>query len=104
MEEYLPLIIQLVSGAVGGNVAGKLLKNMSLGTVGNTIAGLLGGGLGGKILDMFMGGDGAVAEATDAASSMDMTAMLTEVAGGAVGGGGLMAIVGAVKNAMGNKA
>ena len=29
MEEYLPLIIQLVSGAVGGNVAGKLMKGSS---------------------------------------------------------------------------
>ena len=47
MEEYLPLIIQLVFVALGGNVAGKLLKNLSLGTVGNSIAGILGGGIGG---------------------------------------------------------
>ena len=26
MEQYLPLIIQLVSGAIGGNLAGKVLK------------------------------------------------------------------------------
>ncbi len=103
MEEYLPLIIQLVSGAIGGNVAGKLLKNMSLGTMGNSIAGILGGGVGGKILDMIMGGDGAVAEATEAASGMDMSSVLSSVAGGSVGGGVLMAIVGAVKNAMGKK-
>ena len=31
----LGLIIQLISGAVGGNVAGSLLKNVSLGTLGN---------------------------------------------------------------------
>ena len=30
MESLLPLIIQLVSGAVGGNVAGSLLKDQSL--------------------------------------------------------------------------
>jgi len=52
MEEYLPLLIQLVSGALGGNVAGKLLKNMSLGTLGNSIVGILGGGLGGQLLGM----------------------------------------------------
>jgi len=52
MEEYLPLIIQLVSGAVGGNVAGKLMKNLSLGTLWNSVSGILGGGLGGWLLGM----------------------------------------------------
>jgi len=50
METLLPLIIQLVSGALGGNVAGSLLKNFSLGTLGNSIAGIVGGGLGGTLL------------------------------------------------------
>ena len=36
----LGLIIQLISGAVGGNVAGSLLKNISLGTLGNSLVGL----------------------------------------------------------------
>src|SRR5262249_34196256 len=44
------LIIQLVSGAVGGNIAGGLLKSLNLGPVGNSIAGIVGGGLGGQIL------------------------------------------------------
>jgi uncharacterized membrane protein YeaQ/YmgE (transglycosylase-associated protein family) len=34
------LIIQIISGAVGGNVAAGAAKNIDLGTVGNTIAGL----------------------------------------------------------------
>jgi len=29
----LPLIIQLISGAVGGNVAGALMKNLNLGPI-----------------------------------------------------------------------
>ena len=38
------LIIQIVAGAVGGNVAGGAAKNIDhLGTIGNTIAGALGG-------------------------------------------------------------
>ena len=37
MESLIPLIIQLISGAVGGNVAGSLMKKLSLGTVGNSI-------------------------------------------------------------------
>lgn len=98
MEEYLPLIVQLVTGAVGGNVAGKLLKNLSLGTIGNTIAGLLGGGIGGQILGLL----GLGAGAADAASGggMDMSSILGSVASGGIGGGLIMAIVGAVKNAM----
>jgi hypothetical protein len=36
------LIIQIVSGAVGGNVAAGAAKNIDLGTLGNTIAGASG--------------------------------------------------------------
>jgi uncharacterized membrane protein YeaQ/YmgE (transglycosylase-associated protein family) len=97
MEEYLPLIIQLVSGAVGGNLAGSLMKKFSLGTLGNSIVGILGGGLGGQLLGMM--GLGGV-EAAEAASSMDLTSILGSVAGGGVGGGVVMAIVGMIKNAM----
>jgi uncharacterized membrane protein YeaQ/YmgE (transglycosylase-associated protein family) len=44
------LIIQIIAGAIGGNVAGSALKNYSLGTLGNSIAGVVGGGIGGQIL------------------------------------------------------
>ena len=46
------LIIQLISGAVGGNIVGMLLKDLDLGPVGNSIAGIIGGGIGGQILAM----------------------------------------------------
>ena len=36
------LIIQLISGAAGGNMAGLALKHYDLGTVGNSIAGVIG--------------------------------------------------------------
>ncbi|OUS01493.1 hypothetical protein A9Q86_06860 [Flavobacteriales bacterium 33_180_T64] len=97
MEEYLPLIIQLVSGAVGGNLAGSLMKKFSLGTLGNSILGILGGGLGGQLLGMLGLGGAEVAEAT---TSMDLSSILGSVASGGVGGGVLMAIVGMIKNAM----
>ncbi len=44
------LIIQLISGAVGGNVVASAAKNIDLGTLGNSIAGAIGGGVGGQIL------------------------------------------------------
>ena len=37
------LIIEAISGAVGGNVAGAAMKENSLGTMGNSIAGIVGG-------------------------------------------------------------
>ncbi|NNC70155.1 MAG: hypothetical protein HKN90_04950 [Flavobacteriaceae bacterium] len=92
MENFLPLIVQLVSGAIGGNVAGSLMKKFSMGTLWNSILGILGGGLGGQILSM-LGFDLASGE-------MDFAGILGNVAGGGVGGGVIMAIVGFIKNAM----
>lgn len=84
----LGLIIQLISGAVGGNVAGKFMKNFSLGTLGNSIAGILGGGLGGQLLSMLNLNTGG---------GMDIAGIVGSIAGGGVGGGVLMAIIGFVK-------
>jgi uncharacterized membrane protein YeaQ/YmgE (transglycosylase-associated protein family) len=44
------LIVQLVSGVIGGNLAGRILKDSSLGVLWNSVLGLVGGGLGGRIL------------------------------------------------------
>lgn len=89
--EILPLIIQLISGAVGGNLAGGALKNLSMGKVWNSVVGILGGGLGGQLLGTLgMGGGG-----------MDLTGILSSVAAGGAGGGVLLGIVGAVKKALG---
>lgn len=92
MESLLPIIIQLISGAVGGNVVGALAKNLSLGTVGNSIAGILGGGIGGQLLGMLGMASGA--------GEMDIGGIIGSIAGGGVGGGVIMAIIGIVKKAM----
>ena len=90
------LIVQLISGAVGGNIAGALMKKFSLGTVGNSIVGILGGALGGQLLGMIgAGGAGAAA-----AGSGDMGSILQNVLAGGAGGGALMAIIGVVKGMM----
>jgi hypothetical protein len=90
----ISLIIEAISGAVGGNVAGAAMKENSLGTVGNSIAGIVGGGLGGTLLQMVMG------SAATGGGSMDLTSILSNVAGGGVGGAILMAIIGIIKNKM----
>jgi uncharacterized membrane protein YeaQ/YmgE (transglycosylase-associated protein family) len=92
----ISLIIQLISGAVGGNIAGAAMKESSLGTLGNSIAGIVGGGLGGTILQMVMG-------TAAAGGGLDLQSILANVAGGGVGGAILMAIVGIIKNKMAAK-
>lgn len=94
--DVIPLIIQLASGAVGGNVAGAVLKKFSLGTVGNSIVGILGGGIGGQLLGML-----GVGGASGGGGAMDVGSILTSVAGGGVGVGVLMAIIGFIRKAMG---
>jgi len=93
----ISLIIEVISGAVGGNVAGAAMKENSLGTVGNSIAGIVGGGLGGTILQSIMG------TAAAGGGSLDLTTILSNVAGGGVGGAILMAVIGLIKNQMAKK-
>jgi len=64
------LVIQLISGAVGGNVAGALMKNFSLGPLGNSIAGIVGGGIGGQILSALLSGGTAAAGGAAAGGSV----------------------------------
>jgi hypothetical protein len=92
----LGIIIELIAGAIGGNVAGALLKDYDLGTLGNSIAGVVGGGIGGQLLGMVTGAAGA-----GAASGMDAGSFISMIAGGGVGGGVLMIIVGIIKRMMG---
>lgn len=92
MESLLPLIIQLISGAAGGNVAGSLMKNLSLGTVGNSLAGILGGGIGGQLLGMLGMATGG--------GDLDIGSIIGSIASGGVGGGVVMAVIGMIKKAM----
>jgi hypothetical protein len=88
----MEIIIQLIAGALGGNAAGTAMKNLSLGTLGNSLVGILGGGLGGQLLGMAGMGGGT--------EGMDIAAIIQSVAGGGVGGGVLLALVGVIKKAM----
>jgi uncharacterized membrane protein YeaQ/YmgE (transglycosylase-associated protein family) len=90
------LVIQIISGAVGGNVAGAVLKKFSLGTLGNSLVGILGGGLGGQLLSALgFGVTGA------GSGSLDVGSIVASIASGGVGGGVLLTLIGLVKQAMG---
>ncbi|MFY7670689.1 hypothetical protein ACOSP6_06330 [Tenacibaculum sp. MEBiC06402] len=81
----MELIISLLTGALGGNIAGALLKKFSMGTLWNSVVGILGGGLGAHLLGML---------------GLDLSGIIGSIAGGTVGGGVLMAIIGVIKGAM----
>ena len=90
----MELIISLLGGAVGGNLAGGLLKKYNLGTLWNSVVGILGGGLGAQLL-------GALGMSTGGgAGEMDIASILGNVASSGVGGGALLFIVGLVKSAL----
>ena len=102
MESLVPIIIQLVVGAIGGNAAGKAMPDKSLGTLGNTIAGVIGGLGGGQILDKILGGGAMATDAAAgvAASGLDIGAIIQDVAGGGIGGAVLTIVVALIKGAM----
>lgn len=95
MGNIVNIIIQLVSGGIGGLGAGKALPKLSLGNIGNIIAGILGGVGGGQLL-------GALGIGS-AAGGLDLAGILTSILGGGIGGGALMAIVSAVKGLVSKK-
>lgn len=92
METWLPIIVQLISGAAGGIGAGAALKKQSLGTLWNAVAGVVGGGLGGQLLGLL---------GVAAGGGMDAAGVAGSVAGGGVGGAVVMIIVGLIKKALG---
>jgi uncharacterized membrane protein YeaQ/YmgE (transglycosylase-associated protein family) len=53
--DIINLLIQLLSGAIGGNVAGDLSRSGGLGAPANTLSGAVGGGIGGQILSALLG-------------------------------------------------
>lgn len=89
------MIINLISGAVGGNVAGRLLKGKSLGTLGNSIAGILGGGVGGQILNAL--GFSVAQGGTDVAS------IVGGIGSGGVGGAVALLLVSLFRGLLGRK-
>jgi hypothetical protein len=91
--DILSLLVQLASGAAGGNAAGGALKKISLGPAGNALAGAIGGLLGGQVL-----GPGLNAVLSGGASSLDPLTIIANVVSGGAGGGILMAVVGLVKS------
>jgi hypothetical protein len=87
----LGLLVQLISGIAGGNLAGSLLKARSLGIPGNSLAGFVGGGLGGQIVTTMLG-----LGAMDGAD-LNLGSLAAQAAGAGIGGALLATLVGMLK-------
>lgn len=91
--ELVSLIISLISGAVGGNIAGGLKSDKGLGVLGNSIAGLVGGGIGGTALQYLGLVTNAVAE-----NKLDVGSILANIGTSGVGGAVVLLIASYIKN------
>ena len=88
------ILMNLIAGAIGGNVAGKASPSFDLGTVGNTISGLVGGGVLGQLIPILLPAISAAAQG----GNLSVGGILTNLIGGGAGGAILTAIIGAIKN------
>lgn len=94
--DIVNLIISLISGIVGGNIAGAAAPDKSLGGLGNSVAGIFGGGIGGYILQAL----GVLGHtAASGGAGLDIGSILANVGTSGVGGAVLMLIVSLIKNA-----
>jgi hypothetical protein len=93
--DIINLLIQVLSGAVGGNVAGNLSRDGGLGAPANTLAGAVGGGVGGQILQALLG----LAAARTAAGGFDLAGFISQLLAGGVSGGVLTAIINMIRAA-----
>lgn len=94
MSSTTPVIIQLIRGAPGGNIAGSISKKISLATV-NYLPGNVGGGLREQLLrTLGVAGRG---------SGTDLSSLIGSIIGRGVGSRVLMAVSGVIKNAVGKK-
>lgn len=96
MEAIINLLIQAIAGGAGGNAVGKGIKNLSLGSAGDTIAGAIGGVGGGQILGALVPAIAGAAEG----GGVDIGSIIAQIIGSGAGGAILTAAAGAIKNAM----
>lgn len=98
MNTLLPIIIQVITGVIGGQAIGVALKNAAMGQLPKILGGAIGGVGGAAILGSLLGG-GAVDPAA-AATATGSALNLNNIVGGAGGGAILTGIIGAVMGAM----
>jgi uncharacterized membrane protein YeaQ/YmgE (transglycosylase-associated protein family) len=87
----MDLFIQIIAGIIGGHAAGAVIKDCTVGAIGNTIMGAIGGVIGSLLLQA------AVPALAGSAGSVDIGALAGQVIGGGGGGFLLTVIAGGLK-------
>jgi uncharacterized membrane protein YeaQ/YmgE (transglycosylase-associated protein family) len=82
----LPLLLQLLSGLIGGNLVGAASEKFNAGIFVNSLLGIIGGGAGGKFLEHLTN--------VDKLDSTGASIFLASVAGGCAGGAIAVWVVG----------
>lgn len=93
--DIINLLVQVLSGAVGGNIAGGLSRTGALGAPGNTLAGAVGGGIGGQVLSALL----SLAAARNSAGALDVAGFVSQLLAGGLSGGVLTAILNMIRAA-----
>jgi hypothetical protein len=88
------ILINLVTGALGGVATGKSSPTFDLGAVGNIISGLVGGDVLGQIATLALPSVVAAAQS----GNLSVSGVISQVIAGGAGGAILTAIIGAIKN------
>jgi len=88
------ILINLITGALGGVGAGKASPTFDLGMIGNIISGLVGGGVLGQIVTALLPSITAAAQSGD----LSVGGVVSQAIAGGAGGAILTAIIGAIKN------
>lgn len=92
--DFVNVLVSLISGGVGGNIAGVALKDKSLGAIGNTLAGVIGGAAGGYIIQ------GVGLLNTLGLGELTLGSLLGNVGASGISGIILTTLVGLIKKAM----
>ncbi|MEW6634405.1 MAG: hypothetical protein AB1440_26310 [Pseudomonadota bacterium] len=98
MNTLLPIIVQVITGVIGGQAVGAALKTAAMGQLPKILGGAIGGVGGAAILGSLLGGGGV--DAAAAAGGLGSAIDLKNIVGGAGGGAILTGIIGAVMGAM----
>ena len=92
----MDLLISLIAGAIGGNIAGGLVPRLDTGLLVNSLLGVIGGAVGGYVLGFL--GVGGLAQTAPYDAALDHTALVTEVAAGGIGGAVCLLLAGLLRN------
>lgn len=101
--DIVSLLVSLVGGAIGGNVAGPATQEKNPGALWNTVLGLIGGGAGTYILQALgvMNNPTEAATAVTHVNMIDWSELLKTLAAGGGSGAIVTAIVAFIKGSMG---